>query len=100
MLNRDLLSNDALSDFRIIENESLIRQNPRANNQRGVFLSVKVATQRLEDEIPEALMRLDIPKNERHAALVDLDEMTINARTMYGDYDAAARLATTRVLPR
>ena len=45
----------------------------------------------------ESLSKFILPIRERTLALSDLDEMTINASTLFPDLDGAARAAVLRV---
>lgn len=77
--------------------EDTIRFNIRAAEQRGASMRVKLTDPPVEEVLQEGLLRLDIPSSERKKALIDLDEMLVNRRTLYRDLEGAARVATLRM---
>lgn len=72
------------------------RFNVRAVEQRGVSMRCLEPELPIEISLENHLIRLDLNRNMREAALVDLDEMLINHRTLCRDLDGAARLSTIR----
>ena len=87
-----------ISQLAIDPPETILRFNIRATEQRGVSMRVLAKTPTIEDLLGRSLIRLDIPTRERSRALAELDEMLINARTLYRDLDGAAQLATFRAM--
>jgi hypothetical protein len=79
----------------LIDDMSLIRENVRAIQQRGVFLRLPVGVV-AEDALSDGLWKYTIPHSERKLALSDLDEMLITAKALFQDRDAAARTAIIR----
>lgn len=79
----------------LIDDMSLIRENIRAIQQRGVFLRLPVGVI-AEDALSDGLWKYTIPHSERTLALSDLDEMLITAKALFQDRDAAARTAIIR----
>jgi hypothetical protein len=79
----------------LIDDMGLIVQNPRAIEQRGVFLRLPVGLKG-ENLLSRGLLRFTIPHSERRVALGDLDEMMINAKSLFRDRDSAARTAVIR----
>lgn len=94
-------SSPAVADpgIRIIEDPDLLRFNARALRQRGVFLRAERDTrhQPIEEQIAPAVFKFNLRIEDRALALADLDEMQINATTLFGDFDGAARTATARL---
>lgn len=85
------------SQVEVIDSARLLRYNPRALKQQGVFTRVRSVSRSLPKSLEVALTKLIIPSSEREAALSELDAMSINAATLFGDLDAAARTAVYRV---
>lgn len=79
----------------IINDVSLLRDNIRAIQQRGVFLRLPVGVLG-ENALAAGLWKYTIPHSERMIALSDLDEMLITAKSLFRDRDAAARTALIR----
>lgn len=75
----------------------LLRYNPRALKQQGVFTRIRGISPPLTASLDTALTRLILPSSSRELALAELDAMSINAATLFGDLDAAARTAVYRV---
>lgn len=90
----------SLPTIRIIDEPDLIRFNARALNQRGVFIRVEEDTRArpFEDQFSDAVFRFDISVKDRKNAIADLDEMRINATTLFPDFDGAARTSLARIL--
>lgn len=82
-----------------LDEEETIRFNMRAAEQGGLSSRVTVAKRPMEEIVGEALLRIDIPATQRQHALVDLDEMMINRRTLFRDLDGAATAAALRLEP-
>ena len=97
MLDRDVFARNPLPEIEIIEDEQMVRFNPRAKEQRGLFLQIKRAYPPMEELVGDHLIRYEIPISERKIVLSDLDEMLINMRTLFRDLDGAAKLASGRV---
>jgi len=84
-------------NIELIDDLELIRANKRALQQRGVFLRVSTIVQSIDVLLDHALRRIEIPSDQRNAALNDLDAMTISATALFGDLDGAAQTAASRV---
>lgn len=81
----------------VIDDPVAVRLNPRAIEQRSVFLNVHHPV-KMEDQLPtNALQKFVLPANERRSVLARLDGMGLNHRTLFRDLDAAARVAAWRV---
>jgi hypothetical protein len=98
MLDRQVFAEQELPQVAILDDERHIRFNPRAQEQRGLFLKIKDVSRPVEDLLGTFLHRFDIPVEQRTIVLTELEEMTINARNLFRDLDAAARTAACRVL--
>jgi len=84
-------------DLELIDETELIRQNPRALRQRGVFLRVATIRRSVEDLLHHSLTKLLLPASEQDLALKNLDTMRISAVELFGDLDSAARTAAYRM---
>lgn len=89
------LSASAVAGDVIINDMSLLHDNVRAIQQRGVFLRLPVGVV-AEDALATGLWKYTIPHSERILALSDLDEMLITAKSLFRDRDAAARTVIIR----
>ncbi|MEM9066641.1 MAG: FRG domain-containing protein [Planctomycetota bacterium] len=69
----------------------------RARAQRSVFTRLLGTAQHIDELIPSSLRRIDIRAAARNAALNELDQMTINAATMFPGLDGAAALVQRRM---
>lgn len=87
---------DRLDGIEIYPFEELLRFNLRAAEQLGLSMRISSMAKPVEERLAKALLRIDIPSTEREQALNDLDEMTINHRTLFRDLDSAARVAMIR----
>lgn len=97
-LDRNGLLTDTEGIIEIVEDEDAIRFNPRAIEQRGLFMRVVRNDESLESLLGKHLLRFDIPVSERKTALAALDEQCINARSLFRDLDGAASWTNRRVL--
>lgn len=84
-------------DVEIIDDAERIRFNPRALGQRGVFVRVPTARKPFVELVSASLVKMSLPVSERGVALAELDIMTINARTLFPDFDGAARAVLARI---
>jgi len=98
MLDREVFVASSIPDVEIIDDVDAVRFNSRAAEQRGLFIRVGTIEESLEDLFGSYLTRYDIPRSERLAALGELDDMLVTARTLFRDLDGAARTAALRVL--
>lgn len=89
--------NVALND--LILDPELIRFNPRALRQRGVFMRPPTADPDLT-AFDDALTKIVIRRDVAPVALLELDAMTINAANLFADLDGAARTAFDRIMLR
>jgi len=97
-LDREAFLAHEIPEVEVIDSQAAIRLNPRAVEQRSVFLRISAASQSADEILAQSLYRFDIPAIERDLALGDLDEMNINARILFRDLDGVARLSMRRVL--
>lgn len=81
----------------IVDDRELLRFNVRAIEQRGVFTRILSISDSLENLLGDALVKFELPASERRIALIDLDIMTITAKCLFRDLDAAGRTAVNRV---
>lgn len=98
VLDRRLLLKQDIPGVEFIDEDRAIRFNPRAIEQRSVFLRVGIMKKPLEEALAEGLYKLLVPRSERALALADLDAGLVNARTLFRDLDGAARTARNRAL--
>jgi len=84
-------------EITMIDLERAARLNLRAVEQEGRGMRVESIENPASKILNRCLRRLDIPIAERRNALVDLNEMRINARSMFRDIDGAARTAMMRI---
>jgi hypothetical protein len=97
-LDTVVFTRSAVPELAIIKYEDAIWVNPRAVEQRARFLRVENATARLPDVLGDHLVQMIVPVSERRHALTALDDMLVNARTLFRDVDGAAKAAASRVL--
>lgn len=83
-------------DVELLRDDLPFFENRRALQQRSVFLRVGVPAG-VDTLLPEALTRFDLPVRDRGIALQDLDEMLVNATTMFYDLEGAAKTAVLRM---
>jgi hypothetical protein len=93
--DRRQLSASAAAGDVLIDDMSLLGDNVRAIQQRGVFLRLPVGITG-ENALSIGLWKYTIPHAERTIALSDLDAMLITAKALFRDRDAAARTALIR----
>jgi hypothetical protein len=94
-LDRALMPED--DEVELIDDLELIRWNRRALQQRGLFTRIDTIQRPVESLLEAALTKIILPTSSRIAALTDLDEMAINAATLFSDLDGAARTARFRL---
>lgn len=82
----------------LIDDPDLLRFNPRAIRQRGVFLRASAGSAELTAALDAGLTKFVLPASAKSVALEELDAMIINATNLFGDYDGAARTAVDRVM--
>jgi len=97
-LDLDVLVQASPQGIDVIDDVDAMWSNPRAVQQRAVFLRLFAATMPLERLLDQFVVRYEIPSSDRAIALDELDGMTINARRLFGDLESAARTAVWRVL--
>jgi hypothetical protein len=93
--DRRRLSQSTAAPDVLIDDMSLVGDNVRAIHQRGVFLRLPIGIKG-EKALSAGLRKFTIPHSERTVALNDLDAMTITAKALFQDRDAAARTALIR----
>jgi hypothetical protein len=97
-IDRQVFDSRDLPQLELLDEEEYKRFNPRAQEQGGLFLKIKDISQSVEELLGDGLKRYDVPVGQRRSVLASLDSMTINARNLFRDLDAAARTATSSVL--
>jgi hypothetical protein len=97
-LDTAVFTDKSIPQLAIIEEEQAIWFNPRAVEQRGLFLRVVDATADLPELMGDYLVKMVIPVGERRHAITALDDMLVNERTLFRDLDGAAKAAAARVL--
>jgi hypothetical protein len=70
--------------------------NPRAQQQRAVFMRINSIGKHVEESLGNALEKIELPWSEHVAALRDLEAMNITPRIMFPDLDGAAKAVTER----
>ena len=71
----------------LISDPEFLHFNSRANRQRARFLRIRSIRRSVEDTLNKSLTRFLIPIADRELVLAELDEMTINDTTLFGDLD-------------
>jgi hypothetical protein len=79
-----------------IDAPELLRFNPRALRQHGVFSRISTIRQTVEALLSPGLTRFDIDAADARLALADLDAMRINAANLYGDLDGVSKTVLSR----
>lgn len=97
MLDRAKVDSVPPDPIDILDDRELLRFNVRAIEQRGVFTRILSISDSLENLLGDALVKFELPVSERRIALIDLDIMTITAKCLFRDLDAAGRTAVNRV---
>jgi len=88
-----------LSEYiEIYDDLDLLRINPRAIEQKALFMVVKDAKIAIERRLFKYLSRILISAEDRELALADLYEMNISARNLYRDPESATTTAVWRVM--
>ncbi|QNN24683.1 FRG domain-containing protein [Planctomycetales bacterium ZRK34] len=82
----------------IIDDLELLRFNPRALRQKGIFLKVSQPQLDLAVALGDAVTKIVLPASQAKLALLDLEAMTINAAYLFDSLDGAARAAFHRVV--
>jgi hypothetical protein len=96
VLVRAWLDNELRADD-IIEDPDLLRFNRRALRQRGIFVRVPTIQKPFEQLLDKSLVKMTLPASEQSSALADLDEMTINASTLFADFNGVAKTVLGRI---
>jgi hypothetical protein len=98
VLDRERFLHRDIREIEVIDDDNALAFNPRAIEQRGLFLRIRSAATPVEELLGDSLLRFEIPLSERKAALGELDEMLLNSRTLFRDFGGAASTANDRVL--
>jgi hypothetical protein len=100
LLDRQRVSDEHLEGIDFVDEPSSLRFNLRAFRQRSVFVRAKRDTRvsPLQDVLGDSLFRYDLPIGDRQVALAELDEMRINAGTLFADLTGVAATVAARVL--
>lgn len=96
MLSRSKLPDG--DDVSLIQDRALLWYNPRALEQRGVFLKINSIVQTAEVLLGNALIRFDVPTKEIGLIMNDLTAMNITARNLFRDADGAAKSAVLAMI--
>lgn len=72
-------------------------RNRRASEQNSHFMIIKDPELDIETLLSPFMYKYTIPSSERTVAMSFLDEFGINSRSLFRDYDAAAKTASWRV---
>lgn len=72
-------------------------KNRRASEQNSHLMIIRDASIDIENVLSPYMYKYTIPASERKMALSFLDEFGINSRSLFRDYDAAAKTAAWRV---
>lgn len=83
-------------DVELIEPDELAVQNVRVGDQRSVMMRM-LTREPAERTLADGLLQVLLRSEDRREALIDLDAMNINARTMFRDLSGAARTAIRRL---
>jgi hypothetical protein len=81
----------------VVDDLELLRFNPRALRQRGIFIRVNRPQTDLATILGDAVAKIVLPASEARQALLDLEAMTINAAYLFDTLDGAAQSAFHRV---
>ncbi|MCH7814865.1 MAG: FRG domain-containing protein, partial [Planctomycetes bacterium] len=73
VLDRGVFLDNPLPELQLVDREDATAFNPRAIEQRAVFLKVESASVPVEDLLSDALMKYVLPRSERPVVLADLD---------------------------
>jgi hypothetical protein len=84
----------------LIDDPDLLKFNPRALRQRGLFLRAAAGSEEFVRMLDAGLIKFILPAAMKRVGLEELDAMTINATNLFADYDGAARTAVDRVSRR
>lgn len=99
VLDRNIFREKELPGIDILETDHPGRLNKRLVSQRAEVMRVDFIQEPLETLFDGFIFRMVIPYNVKEQALNALDEMTINAGSLYLNLDAAARTAMQRMVP-
>jgi len=97
VLDRENFNGAEVPEIQLFPQEDLLTSNERATEQRSIFMKIRNTTQTAESILGDALTRFDIPTAEQSVALTDLDEMLINARSMFRSLDGVAQCVNSRM---
>ena len=86
------------AEIDMIDEPELLRFNLRAQRQRGLFTRTNTILRPMTAILDNALTKLEIRSSMRQHALAELDEMGLNATTLFTDLDGAATTTLFRVL--
>lgn len=86
----------SIADIELIEPDELVVQNARVGEQRSVMMRM-LTREPAESLLGDGLQKILLRSEDRRQALIDLDAMNINARTMFRDLNGAARTAIRRL---
>ncbi len=88
---------DETNAIRLVREPEQLWYNPRAQQQRAVFMRINSIRESVEDLLGEALEKYELPAEESSAALRDLDAMNITPRILFPDLDGAAKAVVARI---
>jgi hypothetical protein len=85
------------NEIELLDDPELIRFNRRALQQRGLFMKIDTIRLPVEELLGDALTKVIVPATLRTMVMASLDEMSINAASLFADLDGAARTARYRM---
>ena len=88
------------SGIELVNDRQELRFNPRALRQRGQFTRVCTIRRSLEEIFAASLTKVTVMASARFDAMANLDEMGLNAASLYNDLDGVAKTVTYRLRDR
>ena len=95
-LHQDAFLENVIPDIQVVSDEDPSLVNRRSIEQRSVYLQLVSNKRFLDGLIPSRLQRIDLVGNDRALALKDLDNMGINARSLFRSLEGAASVMLRR----
>lgn len=98
VLSRTYFLAHEVPEIEIIDDERAISLNPRAIEQRAVFLRVDTGARSVEELLNPGSICFRAQRTDRICILEDLDQSLVNARSLFRDPEGAARTAQARIV--